>query len=208
MSNRSIVAFAAAIVLFGTPTAARAQWAINTAPGAQTDVLTDGPWSIGYSFNVTTNFTVQRLGYLDWGNYGLLESHDVGIFSPSGTLLVSGTLSGENQAIDGLFRSLVVAPTLLVAGNNYRIMGFDPGGADAVMFDGYVSSVPEIQYVGAAYCLSFSLSDSCGSYLPGGYFGPNFAGTSEVATPEPAAIILLATGFVCVIGAARRRRQV
>jgi hypothetical protein len=47
--------------------------------------LANPPFSLGYTFDVTNPFVVQYLGYFDARGNGLNESHDIGLYDPSGT---------------------------------------------------------------------------------------------------------------------------
>jgi hypothetical protein len=76
-------------------------------------------------------------------------------------------------------------------------------GADQLLFTATKTSADGITYVSGAYCEGATLQNSCGTN-PDGYFGANFAGT---VAPEPASIVLLATGLIGMIGVVRRRKD-
>ena len=166
--------------------------------------LTNPPFSLGYTFDVTTPFLVQFLGYYDAGGNGLNQSHDIGLYDPSGTLLSTVTVGpGSGDLLMGGFRMAEVSPFLLAVGTGYNVLGTSPTGVDQLLFTATKTNATGIAYVRGAYCGGATLQNACGANADG-YFGANFAG---VVTPEPASIVLLATGLIGTLGIVRRRRD-
>ena len=204
MKMRSrIVGCLSLLLALGATGSAEAQSLGVSATGSPQG-LANPPFSLGYTFDVVSPFTVQYLGYFDAGSDGLAESHDIGLWDPTGTLLSSATVSaGTGNILLGGFRLVAVTPFTLAAGAGYHVLGTAPDAADALLFTAAKTNGPGIMYVGGAFCEGATLQNSCGSNVDG-YFGANFAGTT---TPEPASMVLLATGLVGIFGVARRRKQ-
>lgn len=201
MSRSRIIATVALLVAAVGTRGAAAQTLGVTATGNPLRVA-DGPFSLGYTFNVSNPFLVQYLGYFDANGDGLAESHDIGLWDPAGNLLASATVgAGTGDLLVGGFRLVPVDPFMLFVGTNYRVLGADPNQVDPILFDPALSSADGITYTGGAFCPGATLQDACGGNAAG-YFGANFAGTT---TPEPASLTLLATGLVGVFGVARRK---
>jgi PEP-CTERM putative exosortase interaction domain len=185
------------------PPVASAQ-VLGVSVSGSPSTLANPPFSLGYTFDVTTPFLVQFLGYYDAGGNGLNQSHDIGLYDPSGTLLSTVTVGpGSGDMLMGGFRMAAVDPFLLAVGTGYNVLGTSPTGVDQLLFTATKTNADGIAYVSGAYCAGVTLQDTCGTN-PDGYFGANFAG---VVTPEPASIVLLATGLIGTLGIVRRRRN-
>lgn len=191
-----------------------------------------GAWSLGFRFNVLSQVYVTDLGFFDYGQDGLTEAHEIGVWDPFGVLLGSASIAAGGGTLDGWFRYVSVDPFALAIGEGYRI-GATTGseyyayGATAITTD------PAIVYTGGAYAASSSLvypQYDARAYAAG-YFGPNMMFAYELpetgsqpqddpgeslynledpgltVNPEPATMALLATGLVSLMGAGWLRRR-
>lgn len=189
--NASMLRSASLLALASCALAAHAVVAFS--PTGVFSANNGGAFSFGYSFSVAgPSLLVTSLGYFDAGQNGLVDSHDVGIFTSTGTLLVRGTVSaGVSDPLLGSFRytSTLSGPLLLTAGD-YVIAGVTPGaGDDYALFSGSQGAAAGLiygspQFVGSTVLAFPNLGDG-GSF--GGYFGPNFTFESASAVPGPAA---------------------
>ena len=177
---------------------------------------------IGWEFTVDTTFEVTELGWFDWQNNGLAASHQVGIWNTAGqTLLGSVTVpSGASATLADGFRYQALGSSIfLVAGQTYRIAGFDPGvGGDEHVWD--VTHSGFANYEVSGFTVDANINLSGGGALGGaaagfGYplgpigderavlMGPNFV---FAVVPEPATSALLAAGLAVLVVGLRRRR--
>ncbi len=166
-----------------------------------------GSFSFGYSFSVAgPSLLVTSLGYFDAGQDGLVDSHDVGIFTSTGTLLVRGTVSaGVSDPLLGSFRyTSTLSGSRLLAAGDYVIAGVSPGsGDDYGLFSGSQGAAAGLTYGSPQFTgstvLAFPDQGDGGSF--GGYFGPNFTFESAPAVPGPVAALPFA------LMALRRRKK-
>ena len=109
--------------------------------------LTLGGYTVGWSFHLTSQITVQSLGWFDAGSDGLTSAHTVGLFtrpaSGAGTLLSSVVVNSGDSLING-FRYTPVSPFALMPGD-YVVAG--TSGSDAFQtFCTGLTTAPEITY--------------------------------------------------------------
>lgn len=140
----------------------------------------------GWRFAVgDTPISVTHLGYFDVGLDGLNDSHMVGIWDSTGTLMTQATVpSGTDGTLVGSYRFTLAAPATLDANTTYFIGGHSPSASDTVIaFESPQIYADEISYQTATYSqvTGFSSPDTAfsGSH---GVFGPNFQFTP---VPEP-----------------------
>lgn len=167
-------------------------------------------FTVGWEFTTSTNLYITHLGYYDYVNDGLADSHDVGIYNLSGTLLVSATVAagtgelllGDNTLSKYRYHDLPV-DYLLPAGT-YRLagVGSPSDAAHATPFPLYTA--PAITLGNSYFVFTGGSSLSYPTSLGGGptepYSGPNFI----FDIPEPSAVTLL--GLSGMILLCRRRR--
>jgi hypothetical protein len=126
--NLAVVAALCAFLALLSPAARAGSYSFYEFGIAPTS--SDAPLSIGFTFNVNAPVTVTALGYFDYGSNGFATSHDVGIFTGSGTLLTHALLSaGTVNQLVGNFRYTDIAPITLAAGT-YKLAATTNGSAD------------------------------------------------------------------------------
>jgi hypothetical protein len=152
-----------------------------------------------------------QLGFFDGqGSAGLADSHPVGIFDSTGTLLVSATVpSGPAGTLLDGFEFVNVAPTVLGPGS-YTIGGQGNGTSTDQFEFGLTGStaIPGLTLGSAVVNSSaqntLSFPNVQAPSFSQGYFGPDFV---VLTVPEPSAIILLAMALSLLgsVHASRRR---
>ena len=80
-------------------------------------------WTFGWRFTTNTNMTVTSLGLYDWGEVpdGLINPHDIGLWTDDGTLLTSASFNAGDGLLLGRFRYLPISSIVLGSGQTYRI---------------------------------------------------------------------------------------
>ena len=170
--------------------------------------LSNPPLTLGWAFEVNNPVNVTWLSFFDSGQDGLVESHAIGIWSPTETLLISATVNaGVGDPLHDKFRSVPVAPTLLLPGA-YRIGALFLSGGDPNIFPTFTADFTTAQgitFIRSASAVGPSLSNPTPTFFDMGpaYFGPNF----EFQTvPEPGLFTLIG-GLVVIAGIVCRRRR-
>jgi len=196
--------FSALVLAFGIRTSSAA-----TLVGSLVDGGTLKSGTYGYAFSVGPNsLSVQQLGVYDSYGNGLASQNKVGIWSSSGTLLVSaeigagnsaprtGTPSGSGYFYNSYRWATLATPTLLNANTTYYL----GASANAGMFmeditsgsDPLLSS--DVTYLGSFLNNgTFAFSSSLGA---GNIVGPNMVYST---VPEPSSLSLLALGGALVV---------
>ena len=173
--------------------------------------------TIGWSFDVLSPITVSGLGWYDPSGAGLAFAHTVGIWDPGGNLLVSGTVdAGTADPLDGLFRTIAIAPLTLTPGSGYVVGGQNFfANTDQLAFGVVPATIAGIGFAGGVY------SDIDGIFeLPtfltadGGdancCWGPSFSTTEALppsAAPEPETIVVVALAMPAILAWRYRRNS-
>ena len=193
--------------------AARAQYTPALQFSGQSANGTASASTRGYSFDVTdpNGILVTALSFYDVGADGLSQSHDVGLWNASGTLLASATVpAGTAAPLDssGLFRFVPITPITLPRGANYAVgavFTFESFDAQAILWTAQTTA-PGVQYDQARFInngvptLTFPTDTIAWTGLPGGSFNMS-------TIPEPSAAALLGVAWFALLVSRRRRVQ-
>jgi len=161
--------------------------------------------TLGWSFGLNTEITLNRLGVFDEGQDGLAASHQVGLWTTGGTLIADATVpAGTAGSLFGDFRYVDVPSVALPVGVYVIGVHFDTAGrADQFLRDNSVLTThPFVNYnVGR-------ISSRPGFEFPpptaSGSLGNFTTGNFQFNIPEPSTcyLLLLASG----LGLAVRRQ--
>ena len=168
--------------------------------------------NVGFDFTPTSNENVTSLGYFNFNGTatagaGLTNSHTVGLYDPTGTLLASTIIAsggiGTSDTNGSVFVYNSVTPVSLTSGTKYTLFGTtgtSPG-------DGFVQNATGTIYNGitfnqnqynASLILAGTRSNAGGLNFQGpGYFGPN-AIIASAAVPEASSSVGL--GVLMALG--------
>jgi hypothetical protein len=213
--RRTILVSLAIIALAITSLSARSsQLALDFTGTLQNAFVAD--LTFGWSFTANQALMVDGLGFFDdeiVDGQGLQQDHLVSLWTDTGTLLGSTTISNASTAVastaaDGRWLFNDIAPVLLTAGNDYVIGAHDPASSgcaacDRIRYFDTATTTSEITFIQAL--------DGVGNGFPtgpvpdrnDGYFGPNLRVNP---VPVPAAAWLFGTALVGFFGMSRRRK--
>ncbi len=211
--KKAIFLLCFAVFLFGITNSANA---VPTAAvewiGSPENVYYNGPYMMGFEFEVNTDLYVVALGAYDYLGDGFANDHQVGIWTNTGTLLVSTAVTSADT-LDGHFRYNEITSFMLSAGQTYRIGADLYGGSGN---DGWawrptgelgLIEAPGINFIQDAWVPTSGFAFPSGSEgtFRDGFFGANFMVDSTDPVPEPSTILLLGLGLIGLAGATRRK---
>ncbi|MES2306637.1 MAG: DUF4082 domain-containing protein [Gemmatimonadota bacterium] len=200
---------ALALALLVAPTAARAQLGVDFTSASDAN---NGWFSLGWSFNVLTPFSVSGLGFYDAGKDGLNQSHEVGLWTSGGTLLASATVSSSDPLIS-FWRFATITPVNLGVGS-YIISGashnelYPLNNSVGTVFDSKITYGTD-WWTGGDPLVFPTTSNGLNAGNPG-WLAVNFLEENpnhpQDIAPEPATMSLLATGLAGLAAAGRRKK--
>jgi hypothetical protein len=194
--------FAVALVAW-SPLQTRAD-TIGFSISGGTEAVTVANLTLGYAFTVSSPISVTMFGLFDSNNDGLSLSHDVTIWTSTGTQLRQATIpSGTVGTLTNGFRYVSIAPLTLGPGT-YTIGGFyAPSFSDTAVVRASITSASGLSYVASRSAAGFTFPTGDIFNFPNSYFGPNFQFTTP-GVPDGGSTVMLLGAALGALGMARR----
>jgi len=204
-------AFVVAAFVLGVGSPARADVIFTFSGGIPTSKQ---HFTYGFQFTPVVNITVDSLGFFDADQDGLAAAHRVGIWTTSGTLLASTTVTNANSTLDGpvinggRYRLTAIPGLDLDAGTTYVFGAAIEGASDVWFATGTnISNAPSLVTVSATGVFHsgdfvFPSNDFGFGY---NYAAGSFTAEAQTAVPEPSSLSLLGLGVIGLAVVAWRR---
>ena len=178
--------------------------------------LGNGPFTLGWEFDVTGTITVTGLAVYHDNGVGLLENHDVGIWDSAGNLIVSATVVPGDPCIAdqlGFQTWCLVGVNASIGPGTYTIGAVWNNLLDNMIFPGTLGGEgianvdgPNVFMIQNAYIAGGVLTDPINTTgNSDSYFGPNFTYSATPPVPEPGTLVLLGSGLLGAVGVIRRK---
>jgi hypothetical protein len=162
-------------------------------------------YTLGWEFTANANLSVNALGIYD---LGISADDEVGIWTTSGTLLASATVTPSTPESGDSFAWVATSPVTLSDGQTYLIGADYPAPVtDPFIYEASsVTTAPDITYITSANSgdVGFAPPIASGAYNDA-YFGPNFQYTIVSPVPEPSTLAQLGLGGIMMLGWGWRR---
>jgi hypothetical protein len=184
-----------------------------TGGGQAQGVFGNSAGTAGFTFRVTSSTVVSGLGIFDADADGLIRPHDIGLWTSTGTLLVSATVTNSSNIIAstsnlGDWREVDIAPMTLGPGT-YVVGAFYldalHNSEDQGVFHAAATSI-----AGVSYSNWSAIFDNSGLQFPNMNIASSasnasvFGGMVFTSVPEPGSFAMCAA-FLAALGMRRRR---
>ena len=188
--------------------------------GGEADPVTEGGNATeGFAFDVASSTVISGLGIFDAGSNGLINAHEVGLWTSTGTLLTSATVDNSANVVAsasslGDWLETPITPLALTPGSyvlGAYFLNIDNSSEDRGVLFATASPISGITYTdwkfGSSPTFGFPVADAGGSASSAGLFGPMAFVSDANPTPEPGSFSLglFAVGFCGVAFRVNRR---